>query len=111
MKLAITSPDGKFGTPLSPGFGRCKFFIIIDTDTRNWVAKPNPASIAQDGAGPEAVKFLTENDVEATVSWRYGPDALTSLETAGIQAFEANEGAPEDLLEQCLAGKLKKINA
>lgn len=34
MIIAVSSPDGKFSTEFSPRFGRCNFFIIIDTDTR-----------------------------------------------------------------------------
>ena len=111
MKLAISSNDGKFDTPFSSRFGRCQYFIFVDTETREWEAKANPAVNARGGAGPQAVQFLANNSVEATITGRYGPNAFSSLDAAGIQAFEADEGTPEELLEAFLAGSLKQVNA
>ena len=111
MKLAISSNDGKFDTPFSSRFGRCQYFIMIDTETREWEAKSNPAVNARGGAGPQAVQFLANNNVEAAISGRFGPNAYDSLAAAGIQAFGANEGTPEELLEAFLGGSLKQVNA
>lgn len=111
MKIAISSHDGKFVSPFSARFGRCEFFVFIDTETRAWESKANPAASARGGAGPQAVQFLSDNGVEATITGRYGPNAFTALEAAGIQAFEGDEGTPEELLDKFLAGQLKQVNA
>ena len=111
MKLAISSSDGKFVTQFSPRFGRCDYFIFIDTETRTWEAKPNPAASSRGGAGPQAVQFLSSNGVEATITGRYGPNAFSAIEAAGIQAFEADSGTPEELLDKFLAGELRQVNA
>lgn len=111
MKIAISSNDGKFDTPFSSRFGRCAHFVFIDTETGDWEAKANPASNARGGAGPQAVQFLADNGVEATITGRYGPNAYSSLEAAGIQAFEASEGTPEELLKAFNNGSLKQVNA
>jgi len=109
MKIAISSHDGKLDTKFSPRFGRCEFFIFIDTETRDWEAIANPAATARGGAGAQVVQFLSNNDVEATITGRYGPTAFTALEAAGIQGFEADKGTPEELLEKFLAGELKQV--
>lgn len=111
MKLAISSQDGKFDTPFSARFGRCDYFIFIDTETRAWESKANPGASARGGAGPMAVQFLAENGTEATITGRYGPNAYSAIETAGIQAFEADSGTPEELLDKFLAGELNQVNA
>ncbi|MEA3349103.1 MAG: NifB/NifX family molybdenum-iron cluster-binding protein [Chloroflexota bacterium] len=111
MKLAITSLDGKFDTAFSPRFGRCDYFVFIDSETRDWEAKPNPAVAARGGAGPQAVQFLSSNGVEAIISGRYGPNAFSALDAADIQAFVADGGTPQELLEKFLAGELKQVNA
>ncbi|OQX60996.1 MAG: hypothetical protein B6I38_02565 [Anaerolineaceae bacterium 4572_5.1] len=110
MKLAISSPDGKFDSKFSARFGRCAYFIFIDTETRAWEAKTNPAANARGGAGPQAVQFLSENGAEATITGRYGPNAFSAIEAAGIQAFEADSGTPEELLNKFLAGELNQVN-
>lgn len=111
MKLAISSHDGKKDTKFSSRFGRCDYFVFVDTETREWESKPNPATTARGGAGPMAVQFLEENGTEATITGRYGPNAFSAIETAGIQAFEADSGTPEELLDKFLAGELKQVNA
>jgi len=111
MKLAISSNDGKFDTQFSSRFGRCEYFLFIDTETRAWEAKPNPAAAASGGAGAQVVQFLFDNAVDVTITGRYGPTAYTALEAAGIQGFEAAEGTPEELLNKFLAGELKQVKS
>ena len=111
MKIAISSHDGKFDTTFSLRFGRCEYFLFIDTETRNWETIPNPAATASGGAGSQVVQFLSKNGVEATITGHYGPTAFTALEAAGIQGFEAVDGTPEELLDKFLAGELKQVDA
>ncbi|MEN8173933.1 MAG: NifB/NifX family molybdenum-iron cluster-binding protein [Chloroflexota bacterium] len=110
MKIAISSHDGKFNSEFSARFGRCEYFVLIDTETRNWEAVENPAAAAHGGAGAQVVQFLSDNAVEATITGKYGPTAFTALEAAGIQGFEANNGTPEELLDKFLAGDLTQVS-
>jgi predicted Fe-Mo cluster-binding NifX family protein len=111
MKLAISSTDGRFDSPFSARFARCEAFILIDTETRSWEMKPNPAANARGGAGAQVVQFLADNGVQATISGRYGPTAMTALNAAGIQAFVGDSGTLPELLEKLLARKLRQVNA
>ena len=111
MKLAISSQDGKFNTKFSARFGRCEYFIIIDTETGIWEAILNPAAAARGGAGAKVVQFLADNGVEATISGRYGPTAFAALEAAGIHAFVANDGTPADLVDKFLTNELEQVNS
>ncbi|MBT3188372.1 MAG: NifB/NifX family molybdenum-iron cluster-binding protein [Anaerolineae bacterium] len=111
MKIAISSHDGKKDTEFSTRFGRCDFFVFIDSETSLWETKPNPAKSASGGAGPQTVQFLAENGVEATITGRYGPKAYTTLEAAGIRTFVAKEGTPEELLEKFLAEELEEVDS
>lgn len=106
MKLAISSQNGQFDGPFSARFGRCETFIFVETETREWEAKPNPASAARGGAGAQVVQFLADNGIEATISGRYGPTAFSALEAAGIRAFVADDGSPATLLDKFLANEL-----
>ena len=111
MKLAISSTDGRFDSPSSARFARCEAFILIETETRSWEMKPNPAVNARGGAGAQVVQFLADNGVQATISGRYGPTAMTALNAAGIQAFVADSGTPAELLDKLLAHELQQVNA
>ena len=45
------------------------------------------------------------------ITGRYGPNAFSALEAAGIQAYEADEGTPDELLDRFLAGDLKRVDS
>lgn len=83
----------------------------MNTDTREWESKPNPAADARGGAGPQAVQFLSDAGVEASITGRYGPNAFTTLKTAGIRAYIADAGTPEELLDRFIAGTVEEVNA
>lgn len=110
MKLAISSQNGKFDSPFSDRFGRCRHFVFIESGSGNWETKPNPAAVTRGGAGAQVVQFLVDNGVEATISGRYGPTALSALKAAGMQAYIATKGSPASLLDKFLANELVQVN-
>ncbi len=111
MKIAISSNDGKYDTPLNPRFGRCEFFVIVDTDSRAWEAQANPAAMASGGAGTHAVQFLSQQGVQAVITGRCGPNAFSAFNAAHMDAFQADSGTPEELVDKFLAGELKQISS
>lgn len=108
MKIAISSNDGKSNKPFSSRFGRCNCFVIVDSETRSWDVLSNPAAFSRGGAGTQVVQFLSENGVEVIISGRYGPNAFTALQGAGIQAYKASRGTPEELVDKFIAGSLDR---
>ena len=108
MKLAITSSSTEFDAPLEARFGRCKYFIIVDSGTRDFRALPNPAADSQHGAGTQAAQFIANQGVGAVISGSFGPNAFSVLESAGVKMYEATQGSIEALFESFLAGQLKQ---
>ena len=49
MKIAVTATKPEREAALDRRFGRCGFFVIIDTQTDAWEAFPNPAQDASGG--------------------------------------------------------------
>ena len=109
MKLAITVDTPQFNSPLERRFGRCAYFLMVDTETRAWESLPNPAAEASGGAGPLAAQFLADQGVEAVLSGDYGPKAFTALDSAGIQMYSVQEGQAEALLDDFLSGNLERV--
>lgn len=108
MKIAISSRNGQYDQGFSDRFGRCNYFVIVDSDTRAWDALPNPAASTRGGAGAQVVQFLSDSGVEAVISGRYGPNAYFALGAAGIQAYRASGGTPEELVGKFNAGELEQ---
>ena len=107
MIIAISSSSGNPEKEFSGRFGRCKYFLIMDNDTGDWEKVINPALKSRGGSGPEVVQFLSELNVSAAISGRYGPNAYSGLTAAGITAYLAKSGTPLELLEKFQNGLLK----
>jgi predicted Fe-Mo cluster-binding NifX family protein len=106
MKIVISATNTDIDQAFNPRFGRCEYFILVDTETQDWEALANPAADATGGAGPQAVKFIAGRGAEAVVSGRYGPSAFTALDAAGIKAYIATDGSVKEVLDHFLADKL-----
>jgi predicted Fe-Mo cluster-binding NifX family protein len=111
MKIAISSSNGEFNRPFNTRFGRCNYFVFVDSDNRSWDSFPNPAVSVFGRVGTRVVQFLSDHSVEVVISGRYGSNAYSALQAAGIQAYLARKGTPEELLEAYLAGKLKQVQS
>ncbi len=108
MKIAISSPDGKADSEFSGRFGRCEYFILMQTDTDEWEKVKNPARGSRGGSGPQVVQFLANQGVDVIISGRYGPNAYTALQASAVEPYLAQSGTPLDLLGAFREGKLRK---
>ena len=110
MKVAITASEPQFEAELEPRFGRCAYFLIVDTETQDWKPMKNPAAEAMGGAGPQAAQFLADNEVEAVISGEFGPNAYTALEAAGVRMYISQVEQINALFKKFLADQLKHVS-
>ncbi|MFC1542983.1 NifB/NifX family molybdenum-iron cluster-binding protein [Candidatus Neomarinimicrobiota bacterium] len=111
MKIAISSAGQRFESDIDPRFGRCKYFIVVDTDTKKFEAFPNENAEAMGGAGIKAAQFVADLDVEAVLSGNIGPNAFDVLNAAGIQILTSAGGTVSDAVRDFNEGKLKRTEA
>ena len=111
MKIAISAGEPQFEAKLEPRFGRCAYFLIVDSETQNWKPMQNPAVEAMGGAGPQAAQFLADQDVEAVISGEFGPNAYTALEAAGIRMYRSQVDHINTLFEKYRNDQLEHISA
>lgn len=98
MKLALTVDTDDASANLDRRFGRCAYFVIVDTEKEVRDVYPNPAAEATGGAGPMAAQFLASQGVEAIISGEFGPKAFTALEAADIHMYSAKGGSVDQLV-------------
>jgi predicted Fe-Mo cluster-binding NifX family protein len=110
MKIIITASSDKIDQPFNPRFGRAEYFILIDSETREAQAFANPAMDARGGAGPQAVQFIAAHQPGAVISGRFGPNAFSALEAAGVKVYVASSGTVSEVLDQFLAGRLSQVS-
>jgi predicted Fe-Mo cluster-binding NifX family protein len=85
MKVAITSSGNTYDSVLDRRFGRCKYFVIFDTQSNSVEFIPNPNINAEEGAGPASVKIIADKGVEKVVSGEFGIKIKPMLDSLKIQ--------------------------
>jgi predicted Fe-Mo cluster-binding NifX family protein len=110
MKIILTTASPDIEAQLDPRFGRGAYFLIVDSDTLNWRAMPNPGCSSPGGAGIHAAQYVTGEHAGAVISGDFGPNALSALKQAGITLYEfGNCRTAPEALDQWKAGKLQQV--
>ena len=114
MKIAISTSAGNLDAPFDPRFGRAAHFVVVDAETEEWRAYPNPAINASGGAGVQAAQFIAGHGAQVAISGDFGPNAYNALAAGGIQMFLAPAGdllTARELLTRYRKGELKQVTA
>lgn len=109
MKIAVSSTEQSQEAVLDPRFGRCEFFMIYNTETKENKRVKNIAITATGGAGIEAANQLCEEEIEVVITGELGPNAFKILEKVGIKAFSCAEISVVQALEKYQNGQLTEI--
>ena len=83
-KIAVSSTGDNLDAQVDPRFGRCAYFIFVDTDTLKYEAVQNPNVSAASGAGIQTAQLVANKEVEAVLTGNVGPNAFQTLQAAGI---------------------------
>lgn len=107
MKIAVSAAGQTAFSLVDPRFGRCPYFLMMETDSMSTTVCSNESAGLQGGAGIQAAAFLADKGVKVVLTGRCGPNALLALAAAGIELYEALGGIPvQEAVDKFLAGKL-----
>lgn len=91
MKIAVTSKENKKDSVLDARFGRCAYFAVYDTDTKELMFLDNPAKDSESGAGPAAVAFVAKQGIKKIVSGEFGMKIKGILDDLKIEMVSIKE--------------------
>ncbi len=112
MKICITSSGPNLDDIVDPRFGRCQYFIILNTDSMQFEAFDNAAIGASGGAGIQSAQFVSDKGMEAVLTGNVGPNAFNTLQATGIKIFTGISGITvEQAVEKFKSGKYQEIDA
>ncbi len=90
MKIGVAATGGSLDAEVAEQFGRCRWFVVVDSETLNFEAFLNSASAMAGGAGPAAVKALVDRGAQVVLAGKFGPNAKQAIEATGVRYAEAS---------------------
>jgi predicted Fe-Mo cluster-binding NifX family protein len=112
MKIAITSRGDALSSGMDERFGRCAYFIVVDTENPNdFTAIVNGAADAGGGAGIKAAQTIINAGARAVVSGNFGPKAFDALSAADVKLYSVSAATVAEALDAFRDGKAKSLDS
>jgi predicted Fe-Mo cluster-binding NifX family protein len=108
MKICITSEGASLDSKIDPRFGRCRYFMIVDTNTMAFRSIENTNLQASGGAGIQSGQLMASHQIKAVLTGNVGPNAFQTLQAGGIEIFTGLSGTVREAIEKYKEGALKK---
>ncbi|MBN1873404.1 MAG: NifB/NifX family molybdenum-iron cluster-binding protein [Anaerolineae bacterium] len=111
MRIAVSANENKGLTSVvSPHFGRCPYFILIDLDGEDITAVQTITNPYYNAHQPGQVPgFIHGQTVDVMLTGGMGGRAVTVFEQYGIQPVTGASGTVQDTLDQFLSGALTGV--
>lgn len=102
MKVIITSTGNSVDSAMDTRFGRCSYFAVYDTESRNFEFISNEAGKAQQGAGIAAAQNVLDLSADVLLTGRLGPKASQVLESSTIKTYFYESGSVTEIAHKYL---------
>jgi predicted Fe-Mo cluster-binding NifX family protein len=110
MKIAVSASGRDLDAPVDPRFGRCAYFIIIETDDMGFEVFDNESIALGGGAGIQAAQFVASKGAKAVITGNVGPNAVRTLTAAGLKVIVGQSGTVRQAIEAYEKGTLKSTS-
>ena len=107
MKICVTAQDNTLDSQIDPRFGRCQYFIFVDTDTASFEAVENSSISATGGAGIVSGQLVLSKGAKVVLTGNVGPNAFQTLQAVGVDVITGISGTVKEAVEKYKAGELK----
>ena len=108
MKIGVSSTGKDLDAQVDPRFGRCSYFLVVNTETMSFKSISNESAMSSGGAGIQAAQTVAKARVNAIITGNVGPNAFQTLSAAGIKAFTGVTGSVKEAIEKYKNGELKE---
>ncbi|MBL7226118.1 MAG: DUF5320 family protein [Desulfobacteraceae bacterium] len=111
MKIAVSSSGRDLSAQIDPRFGRCAYFVIVETDDMSFEAFDNESIALGGGAGIQAAQFVASKGAGAVITGNCGPNAVQTLSASKVEVFVGQSGTVREVIERYARGDIKSTNA
>lgn len=107
MKVVVSTSGTVLSSQVEPRFGRCRYYIVVDTETMAFEVVPNAAVGSAHGAGIQAAQLVASKGVKAVLTGNVGPNAYSALSASSIKVVSGVTGTVRDAVERFKRGELQ----
>ncbi len=112
MKVLVTSQGPTVDALADERFGRAAYFVIFDGQSAEPKIMKNPGFSSDHGAGVVASQSVAEEQVDVVITGHLGPNAVNSLQAAGITAYRLpSQSTVKAAFDAFAAGELELLLA
>jgi predicted Fe-Mo cluster-binding NifX family protein len=111
MKVAASATGASLDAAVDPRFGRCSFFVLVDTDDMTFEAIENGSRSLGGGAGIQSARLMAQKGVAAVLTGNCGPNAHEALTAAGIDVIVGCSGSVLQAVERFKSGRFRAASA
>ena len=106
MKVAVSSTRKNLDSAIDPRFGRCSWFLIIETGDMSFEAFSNESIALGGGAGIQSAQFIVSKGATALLTGNCGPNAMSALSAAGVKVILGQTETVREAVERYKKGEL-----
>ena len=108
MRICVTASSDKPDSDVDPRFGRCRYFVIVDSETMNCEAVENTGLNTAGGAGIQAAQTIVNKGIDVLITGNIGPNAFNVLSAAKIKMVTGVSGTVKETVERFKRGELQQ---
>ena len=109
MKIAISANGETNESILDVRFGRCEYFQIHDTETKEVQILENLGKCASGGAGIVAANQLIDEKIDVIITGNLGPNAFKIIDASEIKAYKCDSTSIKAALDKYNNNELEEI--
>lgn len=106
MKVAVSAGGKDLDAPIDSRFGRCAYFILVETDDMSFEAFDNENIALGGGAGIQSAQFVVSKGAKVVITGNCGPNAVRTLNAAGAKIIVGQSGTVREAIERYKKGVL-----
>lgn len=107
MKIAVSAGGKDLDSPIDPRFGRCAFFLVVDSGDMSFLVFDNENMALGGGAGIQSAQFVASKGAQIVITGNCGPNAVKTLNAAGIGVIVGQSGTVRQTVEKFKKGLLE----
>lgn len=107
MRVAVSSSGSDLESQIDTRFGRCAYFLIVETDDMSFEAYDNENIALGGGAGIQSAQFVASKGAKAVITGNCGPNAMRTLAAAGTEVFVGQSGTVKEVVKRYKNNELR----